>query len=114
MQEQEITKIISHYGTEKQLDMVIEECSELIKAVCKLKRAGNLTISAQGIFLENVAEEVADVQVMLEQIPLIVSARFSPEAAARFEVKIKLIKDAKIDRTLARIMQEEKLGREYE
>ena len=111
MQEQEITKIISHYGTEKQLDMVIEECSELIKAVCKLKRASNLTIFTQGIFLEGLAEEVADVQVMLEQVPLIVSARFSPEIAARFERKVEVIKGAKINRTLMAIKAEE--GRKH-
>ncbi len=47
------------WGINAQLDMSIEECSELIQAIQKYKRNGSLL---------NVYEEVADVELMCEQI----------------------------------------------
>lgn len=49
------------YGIEAQCMMVVEECSELIKAVCKLSRGGSI---------DDVLEEAADVQIMLDQIKI--------------------------------------------
>lgn len=34
-----LQEAIDHYGEESQLDMAIEEMSELTKAICKYKRA---------------------------------------------------------------------------
>ena len=33
-----LIRIIDEYGSDKQQDIAIEECSELIKAICKYKR----------------------------------------------------------------------------
>ena len=55
-------KAIGRYGADKQMTKAIEEMSELTKEICKFKiGAGSL---------ENLAEEVADVTIMLEQIRL--------------------------------------------
>lgn len=53
------------WGVNAQVDMAIEEASELIKAICKLKRSGASieTVSA-------VAEEIADVEIMIEQLKI--------------------------------------------
>lgn len=60
------------YGREAQTDMCIEECSELIKALLKLRRLPlEERIAAKGMkALENIQEEIADVQIMLWQIDL--------------------------------------------
>lgn len=59
---------IETYGREAQMDMVIEECSELIQAICKYKRADKADITA--ICEQNIAEEMADVEIMLDQLKM--------------------------------------------
>ena len=57
------------YGPAAQIDMMIEEMSELTKALCKFKRA--LPGSTVDMEIESVLEEMADVQIMLNQMALI-------------------------------------------
>lgn len=59
---------------EDQFDIIIEECSELIKAVCKVKREYDFDLSTfrkntpfTPIFISNLIEEVADVQITFNQ-----------------------------------------------
>ena len=56
-------------GEAAQIDMAVEEMAELTKALCKVKRAtpGATTTAA----IANVIEEIADVQIMLDQLRLI-------------------------------------------
>ena len=68
--------------------MVFEEMSELQKELCKFKR-GKSNIS-------NIAEEIADVKIMLEQMAL----------AFDIEDKVELQKDLKIKRLEERIKGE--------
>lgn len=56
-----IEQIATHYGFTSQADMAIEECSELIQAICKLRR-GKLEA------FENIKEEVADVLITARQL----------------------------------------------
>lgn len=57
---------IKSWGVLAQLDMVVEECSELIKAIQKAKRAGT---EKQRVICEMfIADEVADVEIMCEQV----------------------------------------------
>ena len=56
-------KLLDRYGYRPQLMMLIEECSELIKAVCKMFRNGTCASAPS----ENFLEEMADVAVMFEQ-----------------------------------------------
>ena len=70
---QELKKVADYYGYEAQSNQLVEECAELIQAVSKYRRAvlGNGQPTAKGIkevALENIIEEIADVEVMLEQI----------------------------------------------
>lgn len=78
--------VFEHYGESKQLLQLIQECSELIKAITKGDK-------------ENFIEELADVLVVIDQILL-----KYPDIAA----KIPRIKLEKIYRTLKRISQEGK------
>ncbi len=58
-------KAVKQFGYESQLGMLQEECAELIVAVSKVERRKSGA-------LENLAEEMADVQIMIEQIKLLV------------------------------------------
>lgn len=50
-----------HFGADTQIDICIEEFSELIQAFIKARRNGV-------VFTHNVYEEIADVTICLEQI----------------------------------------------
>lgn len=54
---------IETYGAEGQLNVAIEELSELIKEICKHKRGTDNT--------EAIIEEMADCYIMLEQMQMI-------------------------------------------
>lgn len=56
---------IEWYGLGSQVDMTIEEMAELTQALCKFKR------DCGGKVLGNILEEMADVQIMLDQMRLI-------------------------------------------
>ena len=59
---------IEKFGEQKQLDIAIEELSELIKAILKTKR-GNKDNEAK--LIEDVASELADVQIVCFQVQYI-------------------------------------------
>lgn len=64
---------IDTYGREAQIDMCIEECSELIKALLKYRRLPlEERLASKGTkALENIQEEIADVQIMLWQMEML-------------------------------------------
>ena len=58
-------QVLSKYGCENQMNMVIEECAELQKAVCKIIRDnGHITDEHD----ENLREELVDVMVVCQQM----------------------------------------------
>ena len=64
-------KNAEHYGYEAQSNQLVEECAELIQAVNKYRRArgtGQETTFNEQVALDNLIEEIADVEIMLEQI----------------------------------------------
>lgn len=61
--EELLHKAISTYGTNSQLDMAVEEMSELTKEICKRKRGKENRAE--------ILEEIADVKIMLEQLKII-------------------------------------------
>lgn len=84
--EQQLESIILHYGEEHQKEKAEEEMVELRAAICAKKG-------------EDVAEEIADVYIMLAQMMLI------------YDIPLYLIDSLvkyKLDRTIYRITQEEK------
>jgi hypothetical protein len=68
---------IATYGKESQIDMAIEEMSELIKALLKLRRYGSSDSWMQ--YQADVHEEMADVKIMLRQLELIFGCEESVE-----------------------------------
>ena len=64
-----LQEAIKKYGVESQCDMCIEEMSELMKALLKLRRESTQTGYQKR--RENIREEIADVQIMLDQMRII-------------------------------------------
>ena len=73
-----LQQAVSTYGKEEQTDMVIEEMSELTKALLKYRRFENSLKSAdckQAQAKQNIYEEIADVIIMLTQLIMIYGGR---------------------------------------
>ncbi len=85
-----ITEIARHYGYEAQREQFVEECSEAILAVQKVKRR-----CSNGNFI-NLAEEVADVLIMAEQMRILISQSLIDEFIQK-----------KLERQIQRIKEEE-------
>lgn len=62
-----IDRAIIEYGENAQIDMAIEEMSELTKALCKFKRTGGSGPESATV-IGNIREEMADVYIMLAQL----------------------------------------------
>ena len=97
-----LKEIIDYYGEEKQMIKAIEEMSELQKELCK-------TLIGKGN-RDSLVEEIADVQIMLDQLKLIVGDPISKynwanEYTEDCEIELKTIMQYKIDRTIERINQ---------
>lgn len=75
-------KAIAKWGRTSQIDMLQEECAELIVAINKYKRNHNGTIEA-------VLEEIADVEIMIDQIKVLLEVN---------ELRVDVFKEKKIDR----------------
>lgn len=88
--EDRIRKIADYYGLYAQLDMLQEECAELIQAVSKYKRKR----------VTNIFEEMADVFIMLDQIIYLLNKEV---ASVDVEELIALWMEKKIRRQLERI-----------
>ena len=82
----DLLRIVSMFGKQAQLLKFSEESGELIKACVKKEEGVTVTV-------DDILEEVADVQVMLDQITLMYS--IDPR-------EIKKVYDAKIDRVMHR------------
>lgn len=63
-----LEKAIETYGKDMQLNVAIEEFSELIKEICKHKRGEDNR--------ENILEEMADCYIMMEQLEIIFDIKF--------------------------------------
>lgn len=90
-----------YFGFEAQSNQLIEECAELIQAVNKYKRAlgkGQPTANTVEQAKEHVAEEIADVLVMTEQIAALLDIDHN---------HIVEIMEKKIERTSNRILRSE-------
>ena len=63
--------IASRYGFEHQARIAQEECAELIQAISKLMRSGSEPAER-----EKLAEEMADVEIMIEQLKELIGDTF--------------------------------------
>lgn len=91
-------KAINHWGPYNQLYMVIEEASELIKALCKANRRGLPALK------DDIAEEMADMEIMLGQLHVLMRME-DPE----FEQGFAIIKAKKFARLRGIVEETEKL-----
>ncbi len=83
MDEKELyKKVIALFGTSSQTKIAVEEMAELIAELCRTKRAD------RDISLNHIAEEIADVEIMLAQLKIIFS----------IEEKVAEWKSKKLDR----------------
>ena len=94
-----IKRIANHYGLAKQQRQLAEECGELIQATSKYMRfqEESYALTVDWTYLQNVIEEIADVEVMLDEMKYLLN--INPKA-------IEEIKKNKIARQLERIERE--------
>ena len=80
-------KAIDSWGISIQLDVLMEECAELIKECSKFKRIlyHGETPNLEAIF--NMVEEMVDVQVMIDQIKYGYIIRNKPDTLPWFVAK---------------------------
>ena len=97
--EKDLKKIADHYGYEIQSSQLVEECAELIQALNKYRRATlvgqPLADHIKAIVLENLVEEIADVEIMLEQVKYLLQIP---------EDELEAVKFYKINRTRERML----------
>lgn len=79
------------WGSFSQMDMVIEECSELTKAIIKSRRQGKT-------FTQDVLEEIADVEIMLEELQVILKTEPSAEQGKNLYQQVERFKENKLKR----------------
>ncbi len=92
MNDQELYRAaIDNWGYESQIEMMLEECAELIDAIQKLKR--------QRVTTEKVAEEIADVMIMCGQMRIVFG-----------EHRVDEIKRAKLKRLGNILLEDNKKG----
>ena len=94
-------EIIKHYGVRKQLKYFQTEIYELIEAILSYEDQEKLTCFLEGtikeIFKQHIAEEIADVQVMLNQFKAFYGIK---------DEDVEEVMKYKIDRQLERIRDE--------
>lgn len=88
-----------YFGYEAQSNQLVEECAEVIQAVSKYRRAstglGHPTAEDEkAVALENLIEEIADVEIMLEQVKYLLQIP---------EEELEAVKLYKVNRTRERI-----------
>lgn len=65
-----LERVITANGMNKQLDVAIKELSELIQAICKIKRRDSISNESFAV-KGNLAEEMADVEIILAELKLL-------------------------------------------
>ncbi|MFA6261065.1 MAG: hypothetical protein WC760_06335 [Bacteroidia bacterium] len=66
-QNEVLTEAINKYGIDSQMNMVVEECAELIKAINKFRRV------ASSENLTELCGEVSDVEIMCAQVRIMLN-----------------------------------------
>ena len=75
-----IKKIADYYGLSKQQRQLSEECAELIQASSKYLRYREVSDVKDGIWehIQDIVEEIADVEIMLEQFKYLMNISDEP------------------------------------
>lgn len=99
IKKQKFEFIADHYGFKKQSMMMIEECSELQKAICKWHRKYDGSFKSESSDCKertDIIDELADVIIMAKQLSYLLSAE--DEVSEQIEFKL--------DRQLRRMEEE--------
>ena len=72
------------WGADSQVDMLIEEMAELTQVLLHIRRQN------KDVTVEELSDEIADVEIMLEQVKVITDCNYFVEAS--FEKKLKKLK----------------------
>ena len=91
---EKIQKIADHYGLQHQLNKTVEELIELVQAIQDY--SFKLGMRDDEISTEHVAEEIADVTIMLDQLQYLLECKET----------VDLYREVKIDRQIGRIKAE--------
>ena len=83
-----------YYGYEAQSNQLVEECAELIQAVNKYRLGQPVAEDKKAIARDNLVEEIADVELMLEQVKYLLQIP---------EDEILAVKTFKVNRTRERM-----------
>lgn len=78
-EEKVLRAALDRFGEQAQTQMLFEEMAELQKELCKHARGSCNTLA--------IAEEIADVMIMLEQMILLHNCRDHVEAVRRYKVQ---------------------------
>lgn len=98
--DEKIMKIANHYGMESQIDIMQEECAELVQAVSKYKRGKDDDFS-------HLLEEMADVTIMIEQVLYLLDNKMNEAESSAYDAYFSFF-DNKLDRQIKRIEEENK------
>ena len=83
-----IKKIISTYDQSSRADLAIEEMAELQKALLKYRRADRPEL--QALRMKDITEEIADVQIMLDQLIEVYDCRDSVDRMIEYKIERQL------------------------
>lgn len=95
----DLLKIITHYGSSHQIKKLNEECFELQEALIRAEEFFDWGLGDED--LEHIVEEMADVQIMLEQFKV-----YYQEHYGITNERINKVMEYKINRQLERITDE--------
>ena len=98
MDEKKIEQIANTYGWDAQCQVAIEECSELIQAICKHRRRHSHWLLSNMFDCperEHIIEEIADVEIMLSQLKYFLGAdeEVEQEIEKKLDRQIQRIKE---------------------
>lgn len=91
-----VEDMINKFGEDSQIDVAVEEMSELIKELIKYKRSKIHSREKQAASRENVVEEIGDVMFMFEYLKMIFNIR-DDEIRKIVEKKAKRTKERYLD-----------------
>lgn len=77
-------RCICTYGTNPQIDVAIEEMSELIKALLKWRRAGGAGLTEAR---SCIVDELADVRIMVRQMEILFQCEYEVEKRIDYKVR---------------------------
>ena len=104
MSKAKIQRIFDHYGEESQLEKSLEELDELKEAISKLIEHNSFPYSKKWAYyrsnreacIDHIAEEIADVRIMLDQLCY----------GLKIEQRAEDWREMKLDRQMKRIGEE--------